>query len=397
MTRTAFRTTADVLDGHPEGISGCRSSVSPHNRSISVINGGRRAKTIRTITVSGSVNGTTYSIPVVDPSTGLTIATVTATGGASDAATATAIAAAWNADPVARGRATVSRDTAILTFTATWPGLDFSFGTLVAALTAALVLAGSNADRIPFGRFVVKGFENDGAGGAPDYYGPTPEGGLPVAALMPPNRVVKTVTYSSGAKVSGRVRIPALGEVFEIADVTMATDLATSAAAIAAAFNAAIPANRVVVTNDAGAITFENEIPLLGFEVDLYVVSGSATVTSTSTAGMSFTPETFGLGFALARRADAQPASLDVDDLAYEPGEVMEINARGPMWLDKPSGMLTSDLVPGGIVWIGTDSGNEGKVYHAASGANRFPLRAASFARFATVATDLVEINYSTP
>ena len=346
------------------------------------------------------MNGTVYDVPVTDPTTGITLTTVSFTGGASDTASAAALVTAWNRDPIARGRATPSSALGVVSLEALWAGVDFGIGTLAGVLTAATVLSGASAARVPFGRFVVASGPNTASGISYDHAQTdnVPTGGLPYAALLLKGKVVATITYESGVKVVGRVRFPVLRESYEIGPVTMASNLATSAAAVVSAFNAALPANRVVVTNTAGEITFETEIPLLGFEVDLWLEGATtATLTYGERSGMSYTPETFGLGFAIARRADAQPASLDVDDLAYEPGEVMEIDARGPLWLDKPSGM--TQIAPGALVWIGMDSGNEGKLYHAASGANRFPLPAnmARFVRFGVADPAIVEVYFENP
>lgn len=108
-----------------------------------------RSVQVQTVTISGSVSGAAYSIEAVELNT-----IVSFVGGASDTASATALAAAWNADPIARGFAVATSALGVVTLTGTGiGGADWSL-TLIpssAVMTVAEPTAAADPSDFPVG------------------------------------------------------------------------------------------------------------------------------------------------------------------------------------------------------------------------------------------------------
>ncbi len=178
------------------------------------------------------------------------------------------LAAAINAEPLAGAVAVASFDTATLTLTGRYPGLDWSVSiasdpdSVLSAVTTTQSAA--EAEAVPFGRAVIYTGRNTGESEMLV--------GLAKSSLFTAQVQTLSIAYISGAKITVSVYEVRGGQRIHLRSVTETSASSQDATidALIANLNAELPANTVNVTADnasATAAIFTAEIP--GFEFDV--------------------------------------------------------------------------------------------------------------------------------
>lgn len=316
--------------------------------SRTVSNSAPQAVAVKTIAITTVTNGASYPITI----DGITV-TYVADGSATAAEIANGLIALIEAEP--GHRVTVTYDATItLTVRGLWPGVDFALSTSSGLMTLATVTAADDADPLFAGRLLIRTGEVPALGGAlPAKH--------PVAADFTAQTAAATITASAGSTFN--VEIDINGATYRSNTVAFASDATVTAAAIATALNAALPANTVNVTSALGVLTFTAEVP--GAEFALRVSSAG---TSTFTLGAAVGPSAATslrrkLCGVAERRTDVEP--IPVGQLPAAQGAVAM--TRGRMVVARAA---AETWLAGQGVFVGVGASDAGSFYNAAA-ANR--------------------------
>lgn len=325
----------DVPSRSRQGMVGDWAMVSHLNRYNTGLNAAPQRVKIMTVTVADPGDSQVITITI----NGGLVTYNTGTG--KDLATIGAeLAALINQEPLARGVANASFNTATLTLTGQWPGQDF---TVVLGPTALSSLTTTQspltANPIPFGRAVIQRSFNSNMGGQESERLVA----LADTSLFTAQVVKLAPTYVSGAKI--RVRVyevwGAERELIPQADVTetSATDLATTLTALAASLNAKLPANSVNVTVTDTNTTLSFTAERLGMEIDVEAGVGDEGASLPADAvTYPVGPDTTTslhrawAGIALYSPAEEQPVG-GADEGQYAGNAGIKYGQQGPIWV----------------------------------------------------------------
>jgi hypothetical protein len=309
---------------------------------------GQTAQVI-TVTITGSANGAAYSVEVPELAT-----LVEFLGGASDTASATNLATAWNASPQARGFALATSAAGVVTLTAVygWSAASITVVPSSSVMAVAQVSAGADPDDYPVAVAVYLN-ANGEATRTP------PSGGAATLTPTVQNSALYayTIRFSDGLAVRVSYTSDGSATAQEIVE-------GLDAAAIAAA-----PANRITSTENNATQTLSSS-------------THSFTLTDV-TANLTPSAESEGVdllrrlaGFSIRDYQNERPLGQAA---AYHPGprRVSYVRTGGLFVL---SG---SSAIEGDLVYLGIDAGNAaefGKLHDAAAaGRIQLPASAARF------------------
>lgn len=280
------------------------------------------------------------------------------------------LAAALNADPIARGVASaVSDGVDTVTLTGTWPGVPFIVITADANLTVATVTAAAAAAAIPFGRAVLDdGIVSDEG-----------ERQVKLAVGSAFAKQVKTaeIDYVASAVIGVRVFEVRGEERVLLAEVqhTSATDQDTTIDALVTLLEARLPANSVEVTADdatATALVFTSEVDGLEFDVEVFDLGGGATSPDIVVSDIVGPDAGTSLHRALAgvsMYSENDPtATIGGTEGQYAPNAGVRFAYSGELWVERPGA-----VVQGGTVYVGLGAAEAGKFF-ATPGTGRVAL-----------------------
>lgn len=318
MTISARAT--DVRSRILPGLVGMRATTSPLDQIQTVANSSPQAKESKTLTVSGSAaTGTVYAFLLM----GFALSYTRVAGDASDTAVAAKIADVINADLRVRGQVSASASGAVVTITALLPGMAFDLSESDANLAVATVVSAAAAEAVPFGRLVCAS-SHDSEGSILGFLAKSAQFAAQVDSYA--------LTYDDG--VNAIVRVEVDGETHE-AIVTMATDMDTAGAAIAAALNAVLPPDTVLAAYVAASdtLTLTAEVAGKPFKSSIAFGPGAdtAAASKTSTAGIGTDLNLAAAGVALHgydEESAAYPANAGVR--ALKSGLVWVANTQAP-------------------------------------------------------------------
>lgn len=253
------------------------------------------------------------------------------------------------------------------------PGTEsaFTLSSLVGNLAQSTLATGAAAAAIPFGRAVISidGFSSGSAFAAKQARALSDEFcALPSTSTLP----AKSIAFAFGGSFTSG-DIFAVAGSFRVGGIDLpifATAAETTLDASGAALETFVDGlGQSIVTssyNSTSNVLTVTSIP--GVDFDINIVSlGTSTVTKTvSNAGSAIDLKFMGI----ARYThDTDSDVLGEFATAYKASEGVKIVSRGCVWVEVAGGTPAA----GGTVYVGTASGEEGKIY-AASGSGRCAL-----------------------
>lgn len=369
----------DVRARARQGQNGDFSKVSHLNALLTGINSIPQSKQVSTLDVTDPGDNVTGTITI----NGVAVDIDTGTGLDQDGVGAL-IATNVNAEPLVRGSVVATFDTTtdVLTLTSKLPGDVFTVSESFAGLANISTVSSNKADAVPFGRAVV--LQGTNPGEVED-----------LVALAKSTRFtaqVLTATVDTG-QATDRI-----ASVYEIrgteriliaqAGFTGSGTAATEATNIAAALNAALPANTVLVTTSTADVIFTAEVVGSEFEVDIQTTVGAvaAAYTFVNTTGPSISTSfhrAFG-GISMYSPND-EAATIGGTEGVYAANAGVRYAVRGELW-------LTNDQAPdaGDTVYVELADGDDsGKFFNTDSATRLAVSRAvAQWRRAANLASD---------
>ncbi len=324
-----------AVRGHrAPGIAGGLYDISALNDETYFVNAHPQAKQKSTIAVSSAAASATYKLNVngaeinfTNPATGMT--TTTAAAG---------IAAAINAEPMARGQVVATSSGATITLESTLPGLGFAASHSDAKLGAVtLVTAAAEAEAIGFGVLCIRG------GKANTELYDNRHGRLASAAGLTQSEVTLDVAGTDVATVSVRVNGVNHTKVGAIAALRAALNGIDGLTVTGAT-------TKVIIKADAGA-----EIELLG--------TSNATIDS-QVAGDDINE----LAIGISRRTYDEEASYRTGLVGYPGNAGVSALRRGRIWIE-----CSEDVAEGATVYAALTGDDAGKLF-ASPGAGRVAL-----------------------
>ena len=254
------------------------------------------------------------------------------------------------------------------------PGTDaaFSLASLVGNLAQSTLATGAEASEIPFGRAVVAvdSFNSGSAFAAKQARALSDEMcALPTSSTIPAKSVALafggSFTNTDVFMIQGSIKYNGLAMPIFVSANESTLDAAS--AALEAYIDAfALGLIAATYNSSTNVLTVAAAVPGAEFDVQC-VISGTSTVTRTATNEGSYLDAKI-LGISRYTH-DTDSDVLGEFATAYKPGEGVKIVSRGAVWVEVAGGSPAA----GGTVYVGTASGEEGKLY-AASGAGRCPL-----------------------
>jgi hypothetical protein len=385
----------DIRTRARQGIPGAWVYADPNRRSGSGINSQGQLKQISTATLTDP--GDNKHIIVTINSHNVSIAT--GTGG--DAASLGALlAAAINADPIARAACVATFATTTLTLTGQWAGVAFDVSiasdpdSALSALATGTAATAASAVA-PGVALITTGYNTNG--------GPTalPNTETERLVCVPTTSIfVAQVTTITVPAVASNVLEAVVWEVrgaeeIELCRVqtTFATDKDTTLDALIAALNLELPSNTVDVAADnatATALVFTAEIKGYEFRARVFWrVGGTAptiTVADTVAASISTSLHRAFVGVSEVPR-DTEAATLTSTTGQWPANGGVRYGIRGCMWV---SNSETTGPTQGGDVYVELAPGSTAGQLYAASSATRVALskRVARWERDGIVTAD---------
>jgi len=290
----------------------------------------------------------------------------------------TAIADAWNADPLFNGWAVASvNGSGVVTitgrdFTGSWTLTATMSAGATTTVTRAAVTTYASADAIPFGRLVVKVGNDTTSPLAVHGATPTGLGALARSTRLTARVDTHTLTYDAG--VDWTVRIEFDGQPYE-ATVTMATDGDTSAAAMQTALASALPDDTAPVPTVSGSVL------TLTAPAGYSMTSSSSFGADADTAAAAIVSTGAGIadlecGISVAANDEEQPAGGG--DAVYPANAGVRVLKSGYIIVELASGDAPGINAP---VYVDlSDAATAGK-FHASAGPNRLRVPGARWSR----------------
>ena len=327
--------------------NGQKAYVNDKDYEDTLINSKGQVKAVKTATLLNiQPNGVTRL--VID---GYTVS-FTDDGTPSDTDSAAGLVAAINADPLVRGRVSAANVGAVITLTALTPGVDFTLTSPDGTVTPAVVTAAAVAELVPFGRFLVK------TDWDPQKLGKL--GGLPTGLTAQVDTYL--MVYDSGVLVN--VKIAINGQEYTASHL-MATDLATSGAALAAAINLAVPPNTVLASFNTATLTFESS---------MWFGTGADTAAFTKTSNNSSLNDINKAFFGISEFGYTEAVSY-LGVLGYPANSSIAAMVRGHIWVT-----VSEVIVENDPVYVELATGKPFKTY--AAGRALMEKRKAIFKRY---------------
>lgn len=345
---------ADVRERTRVGSLG--SPVAYDYNSRPYVNESPAAAQVSTITVDTATASTLYTVTI----NGSVSSYTSAASGDTTTTIALALANAIKDNPAASAYVTVSPAVAVITATARLKG-DTVTITASALCTVATTTAAASSEAVGFGRGVLlAGYVSDEA----DRLATNAK-----ATLLTAQVVTLDYTYDAGAILDITVVDKHSGKTIASVSYTLATDKATSSAAIVVLLNALLPASSVIASG-TGTIILTAEVA--GFEFDATIGGDSATLAPsvTYTTGPSVSTSVLRALAGVTMFNSAIAASAITDLTASYPGSgVMAVMNEGSIWVEN-----AETIVQGSTVYIDVGTTNYGKFYQADSAATRLEL-----------------------
>lgn len=325
---------------HPQGFYGKPAFGQQNARKRTLINETPQAVQINTVTVTDPGDNTDVTIVI----NGVPVTVNTATG-LDAAGIVLLLVAAINADPLVRGQVAASASSADLILTGLLSGRTFTVDDSDGALSDASTQSASAADGVPFGRVcLITGvnIEEDQL----EYLG-----GLAKSSLMTAQVDQLGVAYVASSSYLVTVTIEGVGSWS--VSVAADTDQDTTITAVAAALNAILPANTVVVTdndsgsNDADALILTAEIAGLEFSVSYGASDGGASIpafTHTSNAGLT-TSVLRAFGGISLWTLDEEATSVAGGEAVYPANAGIKVLVEDAIWVENAQGVSFGDAV----------------------------------------------------
>ena len=328
-----------------------------------VINRAPQTKQIGTVVVDTAADDTDYTVTIA----GIDI-TIDSGTGATKITIAAALALAIAADPIVRGLVSAESDGVdTVTVTGLWPGVAFTMEDADANLTTAEeTTAAAEGDPIPFGRLVIFTGVN------------TPEyerlGAVALASLLTAQADVHTVAFVAAATYPWQITVD--GQTYS-GIVAADTDTATTATAIADAINAALPANTVAATADAGDVTLTAETAGRPFVSSIGSSAAAGVTGRTTNTALDTDVNRAAAGVALF--------GYDEEDEEYPANAGARIARRGSVWVDNAESPAV-----GAAVYVELSAGDDSGKFYTTGGATRVRLNRATWGRSGS--DDIAEI-----
>lgn len=322
-----------AVRGHrAPGIAGGLYDISALNDETYFVNAHPQAKQKSTIAVTSAAASAAYKLNVngaeinfTNPATGMT--TTTAAAG---------IAAAINAEPMARGQVVATSSGATITLESTLPGLGFAASHSDAKLGAVtLAKAAAVAEAIGFGVLCIRGV------GANTSVYDNQHGRLASAVGLTQQAVVLTITDT--ASVSLKVG----GEFVSATGVIGALQTALNGTA---GLVTSVSGAKLTITAPAGA--------------GLEITSLASAVVDSKTAGDDINE----LAIGISRRAYDEEATYKTGLVGYPANAGVAALRRGRIWIE-----CSEDVAEGATVYAALTGVDAGKLF-ASSGAGRVAL-----------------------
>lgn len=362
----AYQSANDASMRARQGRVGSLAVSRPGDRVESICNSDPQAVQVLTVTVSGATNDKVYTITGSPESAAWSRSvSYTADGTATTAEIAEGLADAWNADAYLRGIGEASWVSgATFTVTGLHYGESFTITESDAQLSVATTTAAGDAATIGFGLAVL----DNGVGAMGSRLGR-----IAKSAQFSAQVATATITYVAGAIITAKVYEVRGAERILIgaASETSATDLDTTAAALAGGLNGDLPANSVVVASVGGAsgeITFTAEIAGLEFEVELFADDSGASVPTTTVAETTGPSKATSLNRALAGISvgthDQTATTIAGSESVYAANSLMRVASDAVVWVASSESPTFGDAV---YVELDGSSANVGKFYTSSS------------------------------
>lgn len=301
--------------------------------------GADRAKATSTITVDTGTSAHKYVVQFGNETISFTSADTNTTN------IATGIAAAWNANIVARAFYEATSASAVVTLTATFSGDHAEdITTTESRLTIAETVAPNDGSALPFGRVVC---ENS-----------TGRGVLPLAASLAQDEATITLTYEASVPVFYTVKV---GDDLYSGSITMATSLAASTTALAAAIDN-IPG--VTAANVADVCTIESDVAGVPIEVTAApggaATTGDAVAAKVAVAGITDLAGSI-FGISIDTYDEMSNVVGDSTPGGYRVGTSAECVLSGDIWMKNGNSATKASRV-----YLGTSSTEAGQCFDAA-------------------------------
>jgi hypothetical protein len=323
---------------------------------------GGAAEKVVTIVVDTAANSTEYAFTFE----GETIS-YTSDGSATKPEISAGLAAAFNANPIARGVASVADDGVdTLTFTGLVAGYDYSVSESDGNLTLATVTAAASASDIGAGLGVIRTGTSEGV----------EKGGVAKSASLTAQVDSYVITYDASVDIIVTVEVD--GAQY-IAEHTMATDLATSGAAIVAQLNAVLPANTVLAAFNTATLTLTSEVAgktfVSGVGFGTGRDTGAAVKTTNSTSGA--TDIVRALAGVTCFTYDEASRTIGSSTFSYEGGLPAQVLKAGEVWVSSTESVAITDPV-----YIELGNSNSGQFYKTSSSTRvKLPASVAQWVR----------------
>lgn len=319
------------------------------------------------LTPTPSAGGETFGFTLTQSGESIVFSKTVAAGDNTAAEVTAALKLAIEADAAVLSCVYPVDNAGTLDLVAYVPGADaaFTLASLVGNLAQSLLATGADAAAIPFGRAVVSvdSFASGSAFAAKQARALSDEFcALPSSSTLP----AKSIAFAFGGSftsgdmfaLSGSFRVGGID--LPIVSTAGETTLDASGALletyvdglgfnyVSAAYNSST--NVLTVTGIAG----------VDFDVNIGVIGTSTIVKTVTNSGSAIDLKLMGI----ARYThDTDSDVLGQFATAYKAGEGVKIVARGCVWVEVAGGTPAA----GGTVYIGTASGEEGKIYAAAA------------------------------
>lgn len=301
--------------------------------------GADRAAQVAELVVDTATNGATYSFNVGDE-----VVPYKADGATSKIEIADGLAAAFAANAVASAFYSAESDGVdTVTITARWQGSNGpELSSEDALMTLTVTTAANDGADLPFGRVVLRNSDGRAV--------------LPLAANLVAAESTITLTYENTVPVFYSVSVG--GQTYT-GSITMATSLASSTTALAAAINA-IPG--VSAANVGDVCVIEEDVAGSGLSVSAYVGPTATTgdaVAAESVEGTSFDEDIFGIS--MDTYDEMAKVVGDSSTHGYRIGTSAECLLTGDIWMENGNAASHKSAV-----YLGTSSTEAGKCFDAA-------------------------------
>ena len=342
--------SSDIRGRSLQGGVGSHAYADQGDVLLTLVNKDPQASQIDTLTVGGAFSaGTVYTFSI----NGFELAYTSVAGDTDLNGVAASIADLINGELSVRGQVAAEAALAVVTITGNYPGSSFTLAESDANLSTASVQAAATADAVPFGVLCCSlGYEDNQRLGF-----------KAAASKLTAQEDTLTVTYAAGEEYM--VQIDVDGESY-IIKVDADTDDATTAAALEAAINGAMPANTVIAAAVLGVVTLTAEVAGKPFKL--------AKGTKLDAANMVLAHAASGRATDLNKAAaGAALRAYDEEGNEYPANAGVKALAKGHMWVENSQSPAAGD-----DVYVELDGADAGKFFNSSS-STRVKLDGASW------------------